>query len=182
LGYLLGSNSQQIIELTHTQNIRPYWNIALQYRLISSPGFFKSQNTNHNNYLVSSWYQSPKKRYNNYLTVVANKLQSSENGGIDVSYLDDPLFNKRFNVPIKMGGDPQQSNNFFIPVLRTGNIYKELNFLMRQKYDLGKKYSIVTDSTVIPLFYPRLRFEHTFKAGKYSYKFFDAVADSAFMK
>ena len=182
LGYLLGSNSQQIIELTHTQNIRPYWNIALQYRLISSPGFFKSQNTNHNNYLISSWYQSPKKRYNNYLAVVANKLQSSENGGIDVSYLDDPLFNKRFNVPIKMGGDPQQSNNFFSTVLRTGNLYKEFNFLMRQQYDLGKKDSIVTDSTVIPLFYPRLRFEHTFKAGKYSYKFFDAVADSGFMK
>lgn len=182
LGYLLGSNSQQIIELTHTQNIRPYWNFALQYRLINSPGFYKGQNTNHNNYLVSSWYQSPKKRYNNYLVILSNKLQSSENGGIDISYLDDPLFNKRFNVPIKIGGDPQQSTNFFSTVLRTGNLYKEFNFLMRQQYDLGKKDSIVTDSTVIPLFYPRVRFEHTVKAGRYNYKFFDAVADSNFLK
>src|SRR5688572_20524713 len=100
LGYLIGSNSQQTIELTHTQNVRPYWNIGLQYRLIGAPGFFKSQSTNHNNYLASSWYQSPKKRYNNYLAIVANKLQSSENGGIDVAYLDNPLFSKRYNIPI----------------------------------------------------------------------------------
>ena len=182
IAYLIGNNSQQIIELTHTQNIRPYWNFALQYRLINSPGVFKSQNTNHNNYLVSSWYQSPKKRYNNYATIVANKLQSSENGGIDVSFLNDPLYKDRFNIPATIGGDPEFGTNFFSSKLSTGNLYKEFNFLMRQQYDLGKKDSIVTDSTVIPLFYPRLRFEHTIKAGRYNYKFFDAVADSATYK
>ena len=182
IAYLLGNNSQQIIELTHTQNIRPHWNFGLQYRLINSPGVFKSQNTNHNNYLVSSWYQSPNKRYNNYGAIVASKLQSSENAGIDISYLDDPLYNKRYNIPINMGGDPEQSNNFFSTVLATGILYKELNFLMRQQYDLGKKDSIVTDSTSIPLFYPRLRFEHTIKTGRYNYKFFDAVGDSVFLK
>ena len=176
LGYVLGSNSQQIIELVHTQNIRPYWNINLQYRLISAPGFFKNQNTNHNNYLVSSWYQSPKKRYNNYVALVSNKLQSAENGGIlNKSYLDDPLFNKRFTIHIKMGGDPQFGTDFFSSALNTGNRYKEFNFMVRQQYDLGKKDSIVTDSTVIPLFYPRLRFEHTFKFGKYKYSFLDLM-------
>lgn len=174
LGYVTGSKSQQIIELLHTQNIRPYWNIALQYRSISSPGVFKNQNTNHNNYLVSSWYQSPKKRYNNYAALVSNKLQSAENGGIkDDSYLDDPLFNERFLIPIKMGGDPEFGTDFFSNALNTGNRYKEFNFLMRQQYDLGRKDSIVTDSTVIPLFYPRLRFEHTFKTGRYKYSFLD---------
>src|SRR5215203_832106 len=182
LAYVLGNNSQQIIELIHTQNIRPYWNFSLQYRLINSPGVFKSQNTNHNNYLVGSWYQSPKKRYNNYAAIVANKLQSSENGGIDISYLDDPLYNKRYNIPTRIGGDPQETSNIFTTTLNTGNLYKELNFLMRQQYDLGKKDSIVTDSTAIPLFYPRLRFEHTLKVGKYNYKFFDAVGDSSFLK
>jgi hypothetical protein len=44
---------------------------------------------------------------------------------------------------------------------------------MRQQYDLGKKDSLVTDSTVIPLFYPRLRFEHTIKYDVYKYQFFD---------
>ena len=50
---------------------------------------------------------------------------------------------------------------FFQPILQTGNRYREFTVLMRQQYDLGKKDSLVTDSTVIPLFYPRVRFEHT---------------------
>lgn len=181
LGYVLGSKSQQIIELMHTQNIRPYWNIALQYRMINAPGFFQNQSTNHNNYLVSSWYQSPKKRYNNYAVLLSNKLQSSENGGmLAASYLDSPLFYKRFTVPTKIGGDQGFATDFFSTKLSTGNRYKEFNFLMRQQYDFGKKDSIVTDSTVIPLFYPRLRFEHTLKSGKYNYTFIDVVADSVF--
>ncbi len=43
LGYTLGSQTQQIIEILHTQNYKPHWNISLQYRLINSPGFFKNQ-------------------------------------------------------------------------------------------------------------------------------------------
>src|SRR6202035_2447228 len=49
LGYLLGSHSEQMINLIHTQNIKPNWNFALQYQLINSPGTFQNQNTNHNN-------------------------------------------------------------------------------------------------------------------------------------
>jgi hypothetical protein len=173
LGYLTGSGSHQVIDLVHTQNVKPYLNVAFQYRSIISPGFFKNQKANHNNYLVNSWYQSPKKRYNNYLVLLSNQLQSAENGGIDVRSLDDPLLRKRFTVPVEIGGDPEYGSNVFSKKINTGNRYSEFNFLMRQQYDLGKKDSIVTDSSVIPLFYPRLRFEHTIKTGKYKYHFFD---------
>jgi hypothetical protein len=173
LGYLIGKGSQQVIDLIHTQNVKPYWNVAFQYRSIISPGFFKNQKANHNNYLLSSWYQSPKKRYNNYLVILSNQLQIQENGGIDINNLKDPLFEKRDLIPITIGGDPEYGRNIFSKGIQTGNRYSELNFLMRQQYDLGKKDSIVTDSSVIPLFYPRLRFEHTIKSGKYKYHFFD---------
>jgi hypothetical protein len=182
LGYVIGGKSEQIIELTHTQNIRPYWNIALQYRLINAPGFFQNQNTNHNNYLVSSWYQSPKKRYNNYLVLLSNKLQASENGGLsDINRIEDPTI-KLYNLPTKIGGDQSHRSNFFDPKFSTSNRYKEFNFLLRQQYDLGRKDSIITDSSVLPLFYPRLRFEHSLKTGNYNYVFSDLQADSAFYK
>ena len=42
LAYLLGGRTEQIIELTHTQNIKPNWNGLFQYRLINSPGYFES--------------------------------------------------------------------------------------------------------------------------------------------
>lgn len=172
LGYMLGSQTQQMIELTHTQNIKPYWNFGLRYRLINTPGFFQNQKANHNNYLLNSWYQSPKKRYNNYFMLVGNSLQAGENGGIsDTVSLKNPDYKQRFNVPTQLGGNTAFGRDFFNTILTTGNKYTETNFIMRQQYDLGRKDSLVTDSTVIPLFYPRLRFEHTFTFGKYNYHF-----------
>ena len=185
LNYMLGSRSEQMIEVLHTQNIMPGWNFLFQYRLINSPGFFKNQKTNHNNYLITSWYQSPNKRYNNYFIFLGNKLQASENGGIQdtADFLNDPIYTDRFNIPTKIGGDSPYGTDFFTTNIGTGNKYSEFSFLMRQQYDLGKKDSLVTDSTVIPLFYPRLRFEHTISYSNYKYVFEDApyVSNSGYV-
>ncbi len=34
LGYMLGSQSQQIIEIFQTQNFKPYWNTTLQFNFV----------------------------------------------------------------------------------------------------------------------------------------------------
>jgi Putative porin len=175
LAYMLGGKSEQIIELTHTQNLKPNWNILFQYRLINSPGFFKNQKTNHNDYTFTSWYQSVNKRYNNYIAILANAMQSDEGGGLDNTkdYLNDPIYNDRFNIPTKIGGDVEFGRNFFSSTLNTGNRYADLHLMLKQQYDLGKKDSLVSDSTIIPLFYPRLRFEHVFRYSSYKFKFID---------
>jgi hypothetical protein len=175
LAYMLGGKTEQIIEITHTQNIKPNWNFLFQYRLINSPGFFKNQKTNHNDYLFTSWYQSINKRYNNYFVVLANAMQSDESGGIkdDKDYLNDPIYNERFNIPTKIGGDVEFGRNFFSSTMNTGNRYADLHLMLKQQYDLGKKDSIVGDSTIIPLFYPRLRFEHVFRYSSYKFRFID---------
>ena len=184
LNYLLGSRTEQVIEVMHTQNIRPSWNASFQYRFINSPGAFQNQNTNHNNILFSSWYEGKAKRYNNYFFVLANHLQSAENGGIknDEDYLNETLVYKdRFNIPTTLGGGQAFSTNFFSTNIKTGNRYREFTLLMRQQYDLGKKDSLVTDSTVVPLFFPRLRFEHTISYNVDKYQYFDyAIADTGF--
>lgn len=184
LGYVLGSRVEQILEVIHTQNIKPNWNASFQYRLINSAGFFKGQKTNHNNYLFTSWYQGISKRYNNYIIVLGNSLQSAENGGIqdNKDYLNDPIFNNRFDIPTRLGGDAAFGRDFFSTRLTTGNRQKEFTVLLRHQYDLGRKDSLVTDSTVIPLFYPRLRFEHTVQYTTHSFLYQDYVADSTYYK
>lgn len=186
LNYMLGSRSEQMISIIHSQNIKPNWNFLFQYRLINSPGSFKNQKTNHNNYIFSSKYQSVNQRYNNYFVLLGNKLQSAENGGIvdTTDILDNPsqTYKDRFNISTRIGGTSTFSSNFFSNKINTGNKYSEFTFLFRQQYDLGKKDSIVTDSTVIPLFFPRLRFEHTLKLEKDSYTFQDYVADSVYYR
>lgn len=184
INYLLGTRVEQIIELLHTQNVNPDWNVMFSYRLINSPGFFKNQNTNHNNYLITSWLQSKNRRYNNYFVFLRNKLASAENGGIldTADFLENPVYKDRFNIPTKLGGDNAFSTNFFSSRINTGNFYNEFNILLRQQYDLGRRDSLVTDSTVIPLFFPRLRFEHTLTYKSNKYEFLDHSADSAYYK
>lgn len=181
LNYMLGSRSEQQIEIVHTQNIKPNWNFLFQYRLINSPGFFKNQKTNHNNYLFTSWFQTVNKRYNLYLVLLSNKLEAGENGGLqDNADLDNPDYKDRFDIYTNIGGTPSYSANFFSTDVGTGNRYKDFTVLLRQQYDFGKKDSLVTDSTVIPLFYPRVRLEHTIQYSKSTYNFRDYVGDSAY--
>ncbi len=113
LNYMLASRSEQVIELMHTQNIKPNFNFFFQYRLINAPGFFKNQKTNHNNYLFTSRYESVNKRYNAYFVLLGNKLQAGENGGIQKdSLLKDPDLKDRFNISTKLGGDRRIWNQF----------------------------------------------------------------------
>ncbi|HEY0680017.1 MAG TPA: putative porin [Chitinophagaceae bacterium] len=183
LGYLLGSRSEQIIHALHTQNIKPNWNFAAQYRLINSPGFFQNQSTNHNSYRLNSYYQSRNKRYSNFFILVANKLIAGENGGIrnDLPYLDSSSFQERSGIPVKLGQSGRSTRNFFSTQIPTGTRYSDRHILFRQQYDLGQKDSLViNDTTMIPLFYPRLRFEHTLRLSKHTFRFEDANPDSGY--
>jgi hypothetical protein len=113
---------------------------------------------------------------------MSNALQSSENGGIsDQSLLinPNPAYNDRFNIPTNLATTAYASRNFFNVKLITGNRYVDKTFLLRQQYDLGKKDSLVTDSTVVKLFYPRLRFEHTIQSSSYAYRYLDVQAPGA---
>jgi hypothetical protein len=182
LGYLLGSQQEQMIHLLHTRNFTPNWNASFQFRLMNAPGFFQNQATNHNNYRLGSWYQSRNKRYQNFLVIVGNKLQSGENGGIktDGNYLDSTGYSQRLTIPTKLGGDNPGGSNPFNQVLDVASRFTTATYMMRQQYDFGQKDSIVTDTTVVNLFYPRLRLEHTVSYNTYKYRFEDHVPDSAY--
>jgi hypothetical protein len=175
LGFMVGPSSAQMIEVLHTQNIKPYWNASFQYRLITSPGVFRNQRNNHNNIQLASWYQSPNKRYNNYFVLLQNRINSGESGGIllDQDYLNNSVYERRFTIPTYLGGSPVLRGGAFNNSFNTGRREQENYFFLRQQYDFGRKDSIVTDSTVIPLFYPRLRFEHSFRYASYNYSYKD---------
>ncbi|MEJ7736738.1 MAG: putative porin [Chitinophagaceae bacterium] len=179
IGYLLGSKTEQLIHIVHTQNITPDWNAALQYRLINAPGFYKNQNTNHNSYRLNTNYQSKNRRYHVYFVLVNNKIQSAENGGIrdDEDYLGNLMtYSNRALIPVQLGNFIGNGRNVFSSTINTGTRYKNLTLLLRHQYDIGKKDSIVTDSTVVQLFYPKLRFEHTIRSSSQTYNFSDLPA------
>ena len=175
LGYLLASKAEQVIDVFHAHNIGPNFNFVFQYRLINAPGTFQNQNTNHNTYRLSSWYQANSKRYQNFFVFVGSKLAAADNGGIqNPLQLDSSTYSNQQTIPVKLGnGLLANSGNPFAVAITTGTRYSTSTLLFRQQYDLGQKDSIVTDTSVIPLFYPRVRLEHTLSYSSYSYQFFD---------
>ena len=184
IGYQLASGKEQMIQALHTQNPRPNINVGFEYRLISAPGFFVTQNTNHNNVRIFNNYQGKRKRYNGTLVYLSNAIKASENGGITSDeFLLNPNKKARFSIPVNLGGALPYEPNPFQASVKTGNTYKEKIFFLRQSYDLGKRDSIaINDSTKEYLFYPKLRLQHTFTASTNTYLFKDAVADSILYK
>jgi len=183
LSYLLGSNSEQVIGLLHTQNRnKGRVNFTFDYRLINSPGAFKNQNTAHSGLRLSGSYQSVNKRYGLYFIYLSNKLRSSENGGLqNPEDLKNLSLNDPFGAYTRLGTAlSTQGRNPFSTNVKIGTIYQETNVLLRHFYDFGQKDSIrVNDSTLVRLFYTRLRFQHTFKYSSNEYSYNDFALDSS---
>ncbi|HNG63678.1 MAG TPA: hypothetical protein PLK54_07980, partial [Ferruginibacter sp.] len=184
LSYQLASGKEQMIKAFHTQNPRPNWNFGFDYRLVSAPGFYVTQNSNHKSYRLFSNYQGKRKRYAAYLVLVGNTLKKSENGGIKYdSLLLDPNYKKRYSLPVNLGNASLYEPNPFLSSVTTGNIYKDFTFFFRHSYDLGKRDSVaINDSTTEYLFYPKLRIQHSFTYSSFDYFFKDEKADSAIYK
>ena len=184
MSYLLGSSSEQLIDIVHTQNKKSNFNFSVEYRFINAPGIFRTQNASHNNFRFTTHYQSLDKRYESFLIFISNKHASSENGGlVDKNKIDSLALNNPYELDTRLGNPALFTPNPFNTTVNTGNIYKESNFLYRHQYDLGTKDSIVTDSSTIKLFYPRFRIQHTLQFGSNEYRFLDNnVIDSNYLK
>ena len=181
IGYQLAAGKEQMVMAQHTQNIKPNFNAGFDYRLINSPGFFVNQNNNHNNVRFFANYQGKRKRYNSFLVLLNNTIRASENGGIrNDSFLLSPNYKDRFGIDVNIGNENKFNQNPFSTTIRTGNVYKEFTFFLRQSYDVGQKDSVaINDSTTEYLFYPRLRLQHSFTYNSYKYRYIDVVPDAA---
>ncbi len=179
LNYVLSGKQEQMVGVLHTQNINPNWNFAFQYRLLTSPGYFKNQNTAQSSYRLNSYYQSPNRRYHLFFVLINNNIKAAENGGLrNNSDIDDLPDNKdRSAIPVLLGAPLPTYTNPLTTSVATGNKYKISNVFLRQQYDLGKKDSVQTDSVTIHLFYPKFRMEHSIQVNSYTYQFSDAVID-----
>ena len=176
--YSLASSAEQMISFLHTQNKKSNFNFSIEYRFNNAPGNLKNQNASINNFRFTSRYQTLNKRYEGQLIFFSNKNAASENGGLQNEARLDSLFNDAFELSTRLGIAGIASRNPFNTRVNTGNIYKESVLFFRHHFDLGTKDSLVTDSSVIKLFYPRIRLEHDFEYSNREYQFIDYNIDS----
>ncbi len=177
LAYMIGSSAEQMANLMHTQNRKNNLNFTFEYRFIASPGAFKNQNTSHNNFRISTYYQSKNKRYGLYFIYINNKLNASENGGVqNADELKDFSLSGPTEAATRLGNNVSSSygGNIFNSKVTIGTYYRESLVYLRHYFDFGQKDSIiVNDSTVTHLFYPRLRLQHSISYGSNIYEYHD---------
>lgn len=183
LGYMLGSKAEQVVDILHTQNKKNNFNFSFEYRFSNSPGAFRIQNASVNNLRFTTHYQSRNKRYESFLIFMMNKNAASANGGLrDVKEINDlsgGSLSSAYSLQTRLGDASSLSPNPFLTAVYTGNVYKENTFIYRHQYDFGQKDSLqVNDSTLIRLFYARLRLQHTFMVQGNNYQYIDINADS----
>ncbi len=173
-GYILSARSEQFIDILHTQNIKPLWNFAFQYRYINAPGEFQNQKTAHGNTRFSSVFQSRNRKYGANFVWLSNTMRAAQNGGLRAdSFLKDSRYADRFLVPTVIGPPAAQGRDIFNSTISTGIIINTDAIVLRQQFDIGQKDSLKIDTSQFKIFYPRLRLQHTFRYANYSYRYID---------
>ena len=127
LSYNSSLNKDYLVRVAHTQNIKPGWNVAMDYRLIAPEGIYTASSAS-NHYLdASTNYFSRDARLQATAGVVWNKMRIDENGGIS----DDTYFTQQ-----------RQSNRAGVPVRYTnkGTLHNELAAFGHLTYNLVRQF------------------------------------------
>lgn len=174
LTYIMGSQSEQFINLLHTQNRNSKVNFSFEFNLTGAPGAYKNQNANNSNMRFNIASQSKDKRYSINFLYIANSMKPSANGGIvNREDLDNDVLGDPFYLATKLSSSSVSNKNPFKTNVTTGNVFSDNTVYLQHSYDFGQKDSIVKDSVTTRIFYPRLRFQHSLKYASYNYKYID---------
>ncbi|MES2478791.1 MAG: putative porin [Bacteroidota bacterium] len=175
--YNLGSKLEQVAQIFHTQNIKPYWNMAVNYRKINSPGYYFIQRNNHDNFFLSSNYKSPSMHYELYGGITYNKQQHDENGGIvSDTFFNNDQYSDRKSIPVNFYSSGYGSN-LRSPVT---TLQRDFTMMLEHAYTWGKKDTTYSkDSTQYDIHLtPRFRISHKAEMGLHRYLFKDLRPDS----
>lgn len=175
--FVLGSKNQQIVSLTHTQNITPNWNFAGNIKATSSQGFYTGQTSKNIQGSLNTNYSSQNQRYKLKAAFIYNHFSQDENGGIQSdSFLTLSNFNDRSRIPVN------------IPVLYSGrdqspvnNQLRDVDFYIQNNYSWGQTDTNYNkDSTHRTVtFVPRFRLQHELRIHSEKHLYNDYLPDSA---
>lgn len=169
LTYMNAQLKEQLLSVVHSQNVRPRWNVGLNFNRIDAIGYYKRQRTNFFGFDAFSWYQSRSSRYNLYVNTIVNRQRWEENGGVT----DQDLFKR-----------PQERDHLYENIhslLAQNKVFSyEANVL--QTLDFGKKDTVQEKGKSFQRFIPRHRLAYKLGASRTQSIFTDAlptVADYA---
>jgi len=158
LYYVSGGDKEQILKITHTQNIKPNWNIGASFNRIGSNGDYTHQRGDDLNGVFFTWYQSPNKRYNLWVDAIFNTMKAEENGSI----VKADIFEPTNQTLVDKKAEPTQ-------LTTARQLWRKNTIMVKQSYFVGRIDS--TGNAAAQNVLPTNRITHTFKYDNNSYTF-----------
>ena len=162
LFYAQGGEEFIALKALHTQNIKPNWNIGIDYNRFKSNGFQLRQLTGVYNTRLFSWYHSPDESHHLIVSATWNRIRNEENGGIS----SDSAFEANSGisqVDVRLGDDEDKVRNYI----------KTNDYRITNMWRLGKKrqlkyylpeagtWELDTNKTLIPNYVITHEFAYT---------------------
>lgn len=160
--YNLGANVENNANAVHSQNVSPYYNFAVDYRLTNAQGAFNHQKTLMHNLNINNWYNSKNHRYILLFAFIFNRLELEENGGFDI----DNLYSQQ-----NAGTDRD-----LVPVFlsNASNDFKNRALNLKQIFFLGKKDSVqINDTTSMEIVHRKHAISYNFNYDNWNYTYED---------
>lgn len=154
--------SETKLNVLHTQNINPFWNVGINFNLISSDGQYQNQKTKLYDFNLFSSYE--KGRYGIHFMLNQNRIHINENGGVS----EDALIRDTVMAP----------ENVRVNLLDTKNRLSNINLAVSQYYRIGKGKDLIVGGDTSQI-YP-VRFLYDFNYESDSRKFKEAIVDKEF--
>jgi len=159
LYYVNGSDKEQVLKLTHSQNIKKNWNFGANFNRIGANGFYTHQRGDDLNAAIFTWYQSPNKRYNLWLDGVFNTLKAQENGSI----LKENIFTENSTRLVDKQAESVRLNS-------AKQLWRKNSFMLRQSYFVGRIDSTGKSTTQSILPTNKITYTLTYTNSSYSFK------------
>ena len=152
------------LRVLHTQNVNQFWNVGINFNLISSEGQYQNQKSKLYDFNLFSNYE--KGRYGAHFVLSQNRVLVNENGGVnDDMQIRDTVIDPE-NIQVKLSGTKNKLANF--------------NFLANQYYNLGNGKDLIVDGDTSQI-YP-VKVVHDFNYESDSREFKESVVNNDFFK
>lgn len=155
-------DAEDHLNILHSRNINPYWNMGFVYNIIHSKGNFIHQKSKVYDFAFQTSFE--KNRYNGYFFITKNQIDTEENGGLE----DDALLvDSNLNVEtilVNFEDMETNSSNFHIAT--------------SHHYNFGKPKRIFQNNDSINA-YP-IKLVYTFRREKNKRKHFENTINNEF--
>ena len=149
LKYVIGSNSEGVLDVVHSQNITRNFHIDAKYRNVTSDGIYQQQKTKNQNFFLNTQFQSNNERWISQASIILNRFSFLQNGGVTIDSVYESNYINKSVVPVVLQA-------------ATSKI-KQDGFQFANSYDFGTHYTKkIDDTTTLKHYVPFFRIQHTF--------------------